>query len=314
MPSKCPTCRKEFKNEHGVKVHHSRAHGESLAREVVECAWCGEEFEVTTYAANKHGWHTCSDKCDSKYRPATYTQENNPNAGNWHTIDCEHCGEGYRVPEHRLESSRFCSLECKYNWESDNLSGEQAHAWNGGTATLTCENCGEKYEVFQSLAENSRYCSYECMGEFRSKEMKGKNNPSWKGGNVTLECEYCGEKYETFPAKREISRFCSYQCLDYWRSENMAGQDSPHWRGGYKTRVAVKKQLPGPSWRRIRRSRIGNSCEICESTSDLCLHHIVPIMDGGTNEEWNLMTLCRTCHTRTEHYTRTFSELVLVDE
>lgn len=314
MPSKCPTCGEEFKNEHGVKVHHSRAHGESIAGEVVECAWCGKEFEITAYAANEHDWHTCSDECSSKYRSEKYTEENNPNAGKWYTIGCVYCDEGYRVPEHRKEHSKFCSLECKYNWESDNRSGKQSHAWDGGTATLECDNCGEQYEVYQSRTDSSRFCSYECLGEARSEEMKGKNNPSWNGGDVTLECEYCGRKYETFPAKRETSRFCSYQCLDDWRSENMTGQDSPAWRGGSKIRDAIKKQLHGPSWRRIRKNQTSDSCKICGSESDLCLHHIVPIMDGGTNEEWNLMTLCRTCHTRTEHYTRRFSELVFVDK
>ena len=37
-------------------------------------------------------------------------------------------------------------------------------------------------------------------------------------------------------------------------------------------------------------------CEICGNSDNLVLHHIVPIMFGGENDENNLMTLCKLCH------------------
>ncbi|WP_121744877.1 HNH endonuclease [Natronorubrum halophilum] len=315
MPSsECPTCGEEFKNEHGVKIHHARAHGESIAGVSVECAWCGDEFQVDTAEANAHNWHTCTDECNSKYRSENYKRENNPNSGKWYTVECDHCGSEYDVPEHRKGRSRFCSTDCYYSWMSENQSGEKSHAWEGGLEVLDCAFCGDEYSVYPARKDESRFCSYKCLGKARSVENTGSNNPSWKGGNVVLECEYCGDEYETYPSKRDSSRFCSYDCLDLWRAENMTGQDSPSWRGGGRTREAVKKQLHGRSWRTIREQSLGDSCVICDQRSDLCLHHIVPLMDGGTNGEWNLMTLCRTCHTRTEHYTRQFSNVVLVGQ
>ncbi len=45
-----------------------------------------------------------------------------------------------------------------------------------------------------------------------------------------------------------------------------------------------------------------NSCENCGSTSNLQQHHILPIQHGGTDDESNLMTLCKACHEREHGY------------
>jgi 5-methylcytosine-specific restriction endonuclease McrA len=36
-------------------------------------------------------------------------------------------------------------------------------------------------------------------------------------------------------------------------------------------------------------------------------------MSGGTNDEWNLMTLCVSCHNRVEAYTQDIMEPVFVE-
>lgn len=58
------------------------------------------------------------------------------------------------------------------------------------------------------------------------------------------------------------------------------------------------------SWktqRRKVRQRDGNQCQICGDTPDspytqLHVHHIIPRVDGGTDELDNLVTLCDLCH------------------
>lgn len=46
-------------------------------------------------------------------------------------------------------------------------------------------------------------------------------------------------------------------------------------------------------------------CEICLAEGRVTLveevHHIVPVSKGGTNEWSNLMSLCRSCHTKIHH-------------
>jgi hypothetical protein len=90
------------------------------------------------------------------------------------------------------------------------------------------------------------------------------------------------------------------------------GQDHPCWRGGKSVYDAVKKQLPGKSWRQKKveaKDRDDNTCQMCDATEcKLDSHHIVPIMAGGTNGFWNLITLCESCHSKCEMYTRQFDE------
>lgn len=45
----------------------------------------------------------------------------------------------------------------------------------------------------------------------------------------------------------------------------------------------------------------------------LDVHHIIPIMGGGNNDYTMLITLCVSCHQKAEHYTRQFTEPLLVD-
>jgi len=63
-------------------------------------------------------------------------------------------------------------------------------------------------------------------------------------------------------------------------------------------------QRYGRAWRRIRELYIQAHpiCEQCEKEGRLTLaeevHHILPLTDGGTHDEKNLMALCKSCHSR----------------
>ena len=60
----------------------------------------------------------------------------------------------------------------------------------------------------------------------------------------------------------------------------------------------------GRKWNRIR-SRYAAAhplCEMCARDGRLTpveeVHHILPVTKGGTNDESNLMSLCRSCHNK----------------
>lgn len=58
----------------------------------------------------------------------------------------------------------------------------------------------------------------------------------------------------------------------------------------------------GRAWKRIRDRYIGKHplCEMCMKNKRYIkaeeVHHILPLSEGGTHEEANLMSLCRSCH------------------
>ena len=71
----------------------------------------------------------------------------------------------------------------------------------------------------------------------------------------------------------------------------------------YERTPTMKRQYNG-AWPRIRKAFIAAHplCEVCQSegrvTAAAEVHHIVPLAQGGTHAEDNLMALCKECHSR----------------
>lgn len=77
---------------------------------------------------------------------------------------CEWCGKTYKVKQFRKKVSRFCSRRCRYEWQKENLVGEDNPHWKGGYDELkdmswkmaklrvrrrdhhTCQICGKNKE------------------------------------------------------------------------------------------------------------------------------------------------------------------------
>ena len=74
----------------------------------------------------------------------------------------------------------------------------------------------------------------------------------------------------------------------------------------YSRDPAVHKKY-GRAWKRIRDSYVQTHpfCEKCFEQGVLTpveeVHHKVPISQGGTHARSNLMSLCRSCHTKIHH-------------
>lgn len=176
----------------------------------------------------------------------------------------------------------------------------------------------EKPHKIESAERN--FCSNECRGKWRSENWTGSNHPRWKGGNVTVECAHCGEtvKRRRDQAEKYDLNFCDTKCLGRWRSKNQRGAANPVWSGGESIRVAVRNLIGDCPWDQVAASARDDECELCgaSETTDgraLAVHHIVPIMAGGCNEDPLLMTLCPSCHRTVEAYTRKITEPLLVE-
>ena len=64
-------------------------------------------------------------------------------------------------------------------------------------------------------------------------------------------------------------------------------------------------QLYGSRWRKLRQLYVSKHplCEHCLADGFYVpvseVHHILPLADGGTHDEENLVSLCQSCHTKT---------------
>ena len=71
-----------------------------------------------------------------------------------------------------------------------------------------------------------------------------------------------------------------------------------------RSRRVEHNQRYGYRWRKLRARFLKQNplCEQCRLNGQYTLatevHHIKPLADGGTNDEQNLMPLCKSCHSR----------------
>lgn len=231
----CPTCDSNFDSEHAVKIHHSKAHGESIAGVLVSCHVCGESIRKAPSRVEGVERHFCSDTCKSE----GYNQQV--------ALECDHCGDTFTRRPSRIERAErhYCSTECK---------GKAYRT----RQTASCMNCGAEINCRKSRAERyeNLYCSEECQNQ----HMRGAADPKWKGGATIHE--------------------------------------------------TLLRHLGGVSWKQIRRSLQESrplTCERCGSDESaggraLQLHHIVPVMAGGSHHRENLMFLCHSCHRKADTY------------
>ncbi len=67
-----------------------------------------------------------------------------------------------------------------------------------------------------------------------------------------------------------------------------------------------RRAARGTQWRIIRKAALRRDRYICQDCTDtacsLEVHHILPLCKGGSNNLYNLLTLCRRCH-RLRHRT-----------
>lgn len=307
----CPTCDDKFDTERGMKIHHTRVHGESIAKTEVECSHCGATIRRQSSEVEDRQAYFCSTECESDWKSEHQTGEDNPNySGGPAVLECRICGDevekyGSEVSEDRT----FCSQSCMQVWRAQEYSGENHARWKGGDREADCEVCGTTVLRNQYQLDRSEniFCSKECHGQWKSEHQTGDANPSWNGGMVIVECSHCSAEFEKVPARVERSEehFCNIECKGEWLSEHWTGENSPVWKGGWE-------EYYGDNWLEQRQRAIEQAdgkCRNCGLTqdehydeygTDLHVHHVVPFREFGdpekANELTNLVVLCHSCH------------------
>lgn len=289
----CPTCDKQLPTKKGRDIHHSKTHGEDIGRTELTCAECGGVFEVPDAKANQK---LCSTECRTEHARGEVVERT-----------CEHCDGTFGIEKYRLKSEpgRFCSRECKDDWQSEHIRGEAHPRWAGTQPTADCGICGDEFAA--TPGNPNRFCSRGCRDEWQSGAVEGEAHPMWNGGKTVHNvCGECGVEFYTHPGSSNPDDYCSREC--FWDAHR--GEDHWAWDGG---------PFPyGPKWndakKEIVRERDGRECRICgkseakhldEYEERLTVHHIVRarrLQDAPAelrNGPFNLVAICCTHNNRT---------------
>lgn len=116
----CPTCGRGFDTKKGRSVHHTSAHGESIAKQTKICVVCGDEFE--TYNDSQRA---CSETCKGSVISEVKDKGE--------TENCEFCGSTVDIEpwEREWKDMFFCDMGCKSSWQEER-SPKEHPSWKGG--------------------------------------------------------------------------------------------------------------------------------------------------------------------------------------
>jgi len=275
------------------------------------------QYTLEDFVDDGHECPTCGKVLDTERGMKSHHARVHGESISGVDVECPNCGDELNVWPSRIERSEnvFCSVECENKYHSENLTGED-HPLSKEYPTVECEWCGDAFEVKPARESEARFCGYECMGKWHS-------NRERESTSVIKECAICGDDFEVDQWRADTAKTCSFECSGEYRSRHYSGPDSPHWDGGKGVYQAVRRWIHSKPWTQVRREareRLGGTCEMCGSETNangghMDIHHIVPIMYGGSNHEDNLMALCSTCHRKAESYTKGIPEInpVLVE-
>lgn len=127
-PKICKNCKKEFRSSKRKQMYCSRKCKAEFERDpskksIFICKWCQKEFEEWTYRQPTF----CSNQCRSEYG-ARQPKPNARTPENYLTMQCESCGEEYKIHKCIIENpnrnTRFCSIECRAIAMSKERMGE----------------------------------------------------------------------------------------------------------------------------------------------------------------------------------------------
>jgi endogenous inhibitor of DNA gyrase (YacG/DUF329 family) len=295
--TECPTCgRDDFASRTGMKIHHSSAHGESIAGVEVECSNCGEIINRGKWEVKEAEHLFCDDGCRGEWMSNNRTGDDHPRWVSREQCVCDNCEKVFEQEKWHTEKRErvFCSRDCYGEWLSRNRSGADHHQYKDTAhKKKECQYCGEQFVADVHSGPNI-YCSNECYH---------------KSGRATAECTYCGEQFTK--ARHRVEQpdrpFCSRRCCYRWLEEYNHGENHWQWEENPSPIEYGGKWWESRRKKAIRRDQARcRDCQITESDHldahgfGLDVHHISPAryFDDPKKRDRlsNLITLCRRCH------------------
>ena len=195
---------------------------------------------------------------------------------------CPRCDKVF----HGHKSKVYCSAECRAQvphvaWNAGKTGLPANRPRNG--ATKQCVACGTDFYV-PAHRLDAQYCSMACYTTSR-----------WGAEHrVTRPCVICDKPITIRLSDNRTT--CSDECSRTHKSRSLRGERSHMWRGGKMAPYVGEWNTQN----RAARARDGHQCRLCGSTDRIQVHHIIPYRYSHSHDLDNLVTLCRSCHSREE--------------
>ncbi len=266
-------------------------------RILVVCTACGKEKEVTEnyFSKRKSGIFFCTRDCQINHggwlKEASFTEEH-----------CNHISESHKGKEPWNKGKTGVYSEETLKQMSDSNKGRKA--WNEGISpsdevrekianSLKGNIPWNKGTKGAMVAWNKGISPSEETRQKQSASHKGK--PAWNKG-LKMSPEACANNSKAQKGKKMSEEFCKKN------SESHKGEKSYLWQGGKSFeeypidwRNSLKNEI---------RERDNFTCQLCgksqqENKEKLSIHHWD--YDKKNLDPSNLISLCRSCHIRTNH-------------
>jgi len=212
-----------------------------------------------------------------------------------------------RHPSHlKKNKHNFCNQKCYWDWV-------RKHHPRKNKTKVKCEFCGKEFELIHAYIKRSKhyFCSRQCFGKWiaKTKAYTGKGHPGYKGGKTEMVCNFCGKKFWRWLSEAKgcnnsyCDKTCYYNYLECFGGF-LKGEKHPGYidgNGNFPHPLEFSEKL-----KEKIRQRDGNVCWCCDSTKKengrkLAVHHID--YDKKNNKEENLISLCDSCHGKTNKTT-----------
>jgi hypothetical protein len=180
-------------------------------RVAVECAYCGEEKEVTPSYFERHERHFCGSGCYGEWLSENVVGKDHPDWKERVVVECIICGEEYEKEQHRVESRPrdLCSRDCLSKWLSKYNSGPAHWQWEGGRMEYGPGFTSEVREEVRAEAD----CRCEDCAQTQSSHLE-------ETGRKLHVHHICGARRSTNPAvynaKRNLVALCHDCHLSRW--------------------------------------------------------------------------------------------------
>lgn len=282
-----------LKGSSGFRGKHSEESKQKMSRSHKETAWTKgltkeTDERVRKYAAKVSATlmgHRVSKESREKMRKAKLGVKRSSKICKVEKRDRIEPNKPAYEPRVKLPGVRFGKGSCHSEESKKKMSASHtgSKSWNEGLTKETDERllkCGAKI----TMALKGRHASEEAKANMRK---------AWK--------EFDPRKRKTWIEK--ISAGTKGRKLSPEVSERRRGHGNPNWRGG-------KSFEPYPiGWTRTFKEQIRfrdrYTCQVCrvpeaECDCRLCVHH--KDYDKSNIEPNNLVSLCRSCHTKTNYH------------